>query len=355
MISEELLNKIRLIAPGTKLRKALDDIIRANFGALIFFTDDVSKHKDIIQGGFELNTTFSPEKLYELSKMDGAIVVNEDITRILYANVHLVPDASIPTTETGTRHRTAERVARQTGKMVIAVSRRRNIITLYYKSYKYVVNETSFLIIRVNQAISTLEKYRVNFDRFLSELDAMEFENRVTLQDVMKVIEKGLMILKIHEELKPYLIEIGDEGRLAIMQVNELIEDVDDIVELLIMDYANEEIDEKTAQGIIEKLIKEKEISQISIARAMRYDVQQSSQLSDISLSARGYRILKYVAKIPLNVSYNVVKTFKNIEAISKASLDQLKSVEGIGDKRAKAISEGISSLKYRKVQVTEQ
>ncbi|HEY8542381.1 MAG TPA: DNA integrity scanning diadenylate cyclase DisA, partial [Pseudothermotoga sp.] len=131
MIPDDLLSKIALLSPGTKLRKALDDIISANLGALLFFVDDPQKYEDIIQGGFDLDCAFSPERLYELAKMDGAIVISEDLSKILFANVHLVPDPMIPTLETGMRHRTAERVAKQTGQMVVAISKRRNVISLY--------------------------------------------------------------------------------------------------------------------------------------------------------------------------------------------------------------------------------
>jgi diadenylate cyclase len=349
LVPQELIEKIKLISPGTELRKALDDIINANFGALIFLVDDPKKYEDVIQGGFRLDTDFSAEKLYELSKMDGAIVLSEDITKIYYANVHLVPDPTIPTGETGTRHRTAERLAKQTGKVVIAVSRRRNIISLYYKNYKYVVNQVDFLISKVTQAISTLEKYKDNFNKFLSELEVLELENRVTLADVVRTLGKGFELLRIVEEMRPYIVELGEEGRLARMQLRELTEDVDDLLVLLIMDYSSEEVDEERAQEIMQDFVKKREPSPISISRALGYDVQQVAQLDDVLVSARGYRLLKTVARIPLSIGYNVVRMFKTLDQISKASVEDLKKVEGIGEKRARAISESISSLKHRK------
>nr|3C1Y_A Chain A, DNA integrity scanning protein disA [Thermotoga maritima]3C1Y_B Chain B, DNA integrity scanning protein disA [Thermotoga maritima]3C1Z_A Chain A, DNA integrity scanning protein disA [Thermotoga maritima]3C1Z_B Chain B, DNA integrity scanning protein disA [Thermotoga maritima]3C21_A Chain A, DNA integrity scanning protein disA [Thermotoga maritima]3C21_B Chain B, DNA integrity scanning protein disA [Thermotoga maritima]3C23_A Chain A, DNA integrity scanning protein disA [Thermotoga len=349
LVPQELIEKIKLISPGTELRKALDDIINANFGALIFLVDDPKKYEDVIQGGFWLDTDFSAEKLYELSKMDGAIVLSEDITKIYYANVHLVPDPTIPTGETGTRHRTAERLAKQTGKVVIAVSRRRNIISLYYKNYKYVVNQVDFLISKVTQAISTLEKYKDNFNKLLSELEVLELENRVTLADVVRTLAKGFELLRIVEEIRPYIVELGEEGRLARMQLRELTEDVDDLLVLLIMDYSSEEVEEETAQNILQDFITRREPSPISISRVLGYDVQQAAQLDDVLVSARGYRLLKTVARIPLSIGYNVVRMFKTLDQISKASVEDLKKVEGIGEKRARAISESISSLKHRK------
>lgn len=344
-----MIEKIKLISPGTALRKALDDIIKANFGALLFLVDDPKKYADVIQGGFWLNTEFSAERVYELAKMDGAIVISEDLSRIYYANVHLVPDPTIPTSETGTRHRTAERLAKQTGKVVIAVSRRRNVITLYYKNYKYVVNQVGFLIAKVTQAISTLEKYKENFVKLLSDLEVLELENRVYLSDVVRTVVKGLELLKVSEEVKPYLVELGEEGRLARIQMRELIEDVDDLLVLLFMDYAAEEIDEEAAKELIKDFVVKRDPTPVSVARFLGYDVQQVGQLDDISVAARGFRLLKTAARIPLSIGYNVVKMFKTLDQISKASIEELKKVDGIGEKRARAITESISSLRHRK------
>ncbi len=353
-MNEELLDKIRLISPGTLLRKALDDILRANMGALILMINEPEEYPEIIQGGFDINVPFQPEYLYELSKMDGAIVISEDTKTIFKANVHLIPDPSIETKETGTRHRTAERLAKQLDKVVIAVSRRRNVITLYYKDFRYVVNDTSFVVSRVNQAISALEKYRKSFDRFILELDVMELENRTTLADAVRAMEKGLMVLKIDLEVKPYLVELGEEGRLATMQISELTENAEDLMKLLIMDYSSEHLDSKEASEILGLMLKG-EMDLIGIAKLLGYEVQAPSQMDDITISARGYRLLKYAAKIPMSVSRNVVERFKNIFSISRASLAELKSVEGIGDKRAKAILESINSLRMRKTAYTEE
>jgi len=354
-MDEELLEKIKLIAPGTILRKAIDDIMKANTGALIVLIEDPDKYKNIIQGGFRLDVNFEPEFLYELSKMDGAIVVSSDTSKIFYANVHLVPDPSIPTTETGMRHRTAERFAKQTGNVVITVSRRRKTITLFYKNHKYVVNDITLVLSKVSQAINTLEKYRKNFDKLLSELDIIELENRTTLYDVVKVLEKGIMVMKISYEIKPYLIELGEEARLAKMQVNELTENIDDLLKLIIMDYYNDQFgEEHDPKDILESLVKTSSVDSVKIARSLGYSAQTSSQIEDITVKSKGFRILKYIAKIPMSISKKVIDSFKDIVAISQASIEDLKSVEGIGNKRAKAIVDSIHSLKMRKTAVVE-
>ncbi|QTA38078.1 DNA integrity scanning diadenylate cyclase DisA [Thermosipho ferrireducens] len=355
MIPQELISKIKLLAPGTKLRKAVDDIVLANFGALIVFISEekMKEYSDIIQAGFTLDMQFSPEKLYELAKMDGAIIISDDISRILGANVHLVPDPGIPTSETGTRHRTAERFAKQTGQLVIAVSKRRNVITLYYKNYKYIINDINFLITRVNQALNTLEKYRQNFDKMLIQLDILEIENRVNLVDVVDILNKGIEILKIQDEIEPYVIELGVEGRLASMQLSEIIVDIEDILTNLVLDYAAEEFeDDKSADRIIETLKNYKERRPISTARLLGYeDIANINQLNDYHVQSRGYRVLRSIAKIPMTISHNVVKAFGNIFSISNADFSALKEVEGIGEKRAAAIIDSINSMKSRVTQ----
>ncbi|SHH39267.1 DNA integrity scanning diadenylate cyclase DisA [Thermosipho atlanticus] len=352
LIPQGLLTKIKLLAPGTKLRKALDDIVLANFGALIVFISEekMEDYAEIMQAGFRLDIPFSPERLYELAKMDGAIIVDENVTKILAANVHLVPDASIPTSETGTRHRTAERVAKQTGQLVIAVSKRRNVISLYYNNYKYIINDINFLITRVNQALNTLEKYRQNFDKMLLNIDILEIENRVTLIDVVEIINKGVEILKIKDEIDPYVIELGVEGKLASMQLTEIVVDVEDILYNLVLDYysVDLEIEEKAVQ-IIETLKSYKERRPISTARLLGYDdVANINQLNDYHVQSRGYRLLRNIAKIPMTITHNVVKAFGNVFSLSNADFSALKEVEGIGEKRAAAIIDSINSMRNR-------
>lgn len=348
MIPDELLSKIALLSPGTKLRKALDDILSANLGALLFFVDDPQKYEDIIQGGFDLDCAFSPERLYELAKMDGAIVISEDLSKILFANVHLVPDPMIPTLETGMRHRTAERVAKQTGQMVVAISKRRNVISVYCGQHKYVMNDTRILMARVSQAINTLEKYRINFDKIVSEMEINEFRSGVSVYDVARAIEKGVSILKTYEEAYPYLVELGEEGRLMSMQMEEILEDVEDITCLLVMDYAQKDLDLEQAREVVESLGKDREITLLRIIRTLGMDVQNLAQAGEMIFHPRGYRVLKYAAKIPISVSVKVVKTFKNLRALSEASIDNLQSVDGIGEKRALAIASAIGMIKNR-------
>lgn len=348
MIATELLNKIALLSPGTRLRKALDDIRAANLGALIIFVDDLSKHRNIIQGGFEVNCSFTPERLYELAKMDGAIVVSEDVSRILLANAHLVPDPTIPTTETGTRHRTAERVAKQTNCMVVAISKRRSVVTVYYGPYKYALSDTRLLMARVSQALNAMERYRTSLDRLLSSIDSAELHDGVSIHDVARAIEKAVAMLKIYEEVYPYMIELGEEASLIWAQLDELLTDVEETVILLVMDYSTVELDPDQAKETVERLKQDKNLTEMKIIKELGLNVQTSAQAGEILVHPKGYRFLKGVVRIPLNVSQNLVKTFKNLKNLREADVEVLKSVDGIGERRALAIASSLGMIRGR-------
>ena len=203
MISEIL----QLIAPGTDIREGLDNILKAKTGALIVFGDS-QEVMDLVDGGFYINEDYTSSKLYELAKMDGAIVLSADFKKILYANAQLIPDSNIPTRETGTRHRTAERTAKQTGELVISISQRRNIITVFKGNSRYVLEDTSKVLTRANQALQTLEKYKKVFDSKLSLLNEYEFNDIVTLQNVITSIQRAEMVVKIIEEVQKDIYEL---------------------------------------------------------------------------------------------------------------------------------------------------
>jgi len=350
VMPEGLLEKVELVSPGTKLRKALDDIVQANLGALLMFVDDPEKYRSIIQGGFEINDYFTPERLYELSKMDGATVISEDLSTIFRANAHLVPDSSIVTYETGMRHRTAERVAKQTGKMVIAISKRKSDINLYFGEHKYKLNDLRLLISRVTQAMSTMEKYRSGFDKFLNTITLKEFRSGVLITDISAMLDKGINLMKIYEEIYPYLIELGEEGKLAKMQVEEVMEDLEDTMILVVMDYCTTSEKPEDAKEIIDNLVSERDLTALKIARALNPEISNLAQATETTVYPRGYRVLKQISKIPLSVCANVVKTFGNLNEIASATPELLKQVEGIGEKRAIAIASSISLIKEKPI-----
>ena len=234
---DNITSVLKLIAPGTPIRDGLENILRAKTGALLLITDNTEVLKEIVDGGFTINEDYTSSKLYELAKMDGAIVLSGDLKRILYANAQLIPEREIQTTETGTRHRTAERTAKQTGELVISISQRRNIITVFKGNDRYVLEDTDVVLNKANQAIQTLEKYKKVFDNKLNILNEYEFNDIVTLQNVVLAIQRAEMVMRIVEEIQRQIYELGSDGRLVKMQLDELIGGLEKEESLIIKDY----------------------------------------------------------------------------------------------------------------------
>lgn len=213
---------LKMISPGTEIRNGLESILKAKTGALIVIGDS-KEVLDIVDGGFSINEDYTSSRLYELAKMDGAIILSSDFKKILFANAQLIPSPEIPTSETGTRHRTAERTAKQTGELVISISQRRNIITIFKGNLRYILNDTSKVLTQANQALQTVEKYKKVFDSKLNLLNEYEFNDIVTLDNVITSIQRAEMVMKIVEEVKKGIYELGEEGRLVNMQLTELV------------------------------------------------------------------------------------------------------------------------------------
>jgi diadenylate cyclase len=347
-IDNELIPKIKMVAPGTLLRRALDDIIMAEFGAIIIFLDDIKEQANILQGGFYIGANFSPEKLYELAKMDGAIIIDENVSRILAANVQLAPDPSLPTNETGMRHRAAERVARQASKFVLTISRRRKVITLYYRNCKHQLNDITTLIARISQTISTVERYKSNLDKKMLRIEAEEFLDQVQLIQVTELINDGIEIMNLFAEIEPYVVETGIEGRLPAMRLNSIKDDVESTLQLFVKDYCFLNCSDLEVNKIIEKLGTVKSSDYLKIAEFLGWELTGETSLQDLSVRPRGYRLLKQVANIPSATADKVVETFSNLISLSTANEEALKEVDGIGEKRAKLILEGIQQMRKR-------
>ncbi len=339
----QLLDAIKMVAPGTPLREGLENVLKAKTGALIVIGDSEDV-KEMIDGGFAINVDFSPAYLYELCKMDGAIVLSNDSKKILYANTQIMTDPSIYSAETGTRHRTAERVAKATGQVVISISQRRNIISLYKGYSKYIVQDTNKILTKANQAIQTLEKYKVALDQAMINLSALEFEDLVTVYDVATVIQRTEMVIKVVQEVDKYIYELGNEGRLVSMQMKELVANVVEDGKYVIKDYKlSLETDENAIHKTLRGLTSEELLDLSAIAKNLGYG--SNINALDISVSTRGYRILNKIPRLPLAVIDNLLKQFPNFQKILKASTDQLDDVDGIGEVRARAIKEGLRRL----------
>lgn len=344
MRDKDVIEVLKTIAPGTEFREGLENVLKAKTGGLIVVGDS-QEVLSLIDGGVKLNADYSPALLYELAKMDGAIIVSKDLKKILCANVQLAPDHSISTNETGTRHRTAERFAKQTGELVISVSQRRNVITLFKGNARYVLPDTSVVLTRANQAMQTLEKYKASLDGVMNNLNALEFEDMVTVENVCTAVQRIMSVLKISEEVERYIYELGDESRLVEMQLNELLGTTKQDLDLILKDYM--EVNKKNtidnASGKIRGL-SYSEISDTSgIAKIIGYN---SSQQFDMLISPKGYRILSMIPRLPTNVIENVVGNFRNLRGVLASSIEELDEVEGIGEVRARYINSSLKRMR---------
>ena len=336
-----LLKILRTVAPGTMLREGLDSILKANTGGLIVLGDG-EEVMEINEGGFYVDADFTPAGLYELAKMDGAIVLSNDAKKILRVNTQLVPNQSIPSSETGIRHRSAERAAKQTGKMVIAISQRRGVITVYEGNLKYVLGALGVVLAKANQAIQTLEKYRSVLDKVLVGLSILEFDDLVILQDVTKAIQRTEMVLRVLKEIEKYTSELGVEGRLITMQAEELAAKVREDGLLLIQDYLTSAT-EKTSAKVLEVIGSwpaEDLLDLTLLARVLGYT--GSAGILDQHVLPRGYRILNKIPRLPLPVIDNLLKTIGSLNKVLTATIEELDDVEGIGEVRARSIKEGL-------------
>lgn len=340
---EELLKVLEIVAPGTTLHEGLENILRARTGALIVVSDSEHVMK-LVGGGFRINSDLEPSSLYELAKMDGAIVISSDAKKILVANAHLTPDHLIPTSETGTRHRTAERMAIQTGELLIAISQRRNVITLYKGNQRYVIRDVGTVLTKANQALQTLEKYKSVLEQALLNLSALEFENLVTLSDVATVVQREEMVRRIAAEIKQYICELGTEGRLVSMQLAELMADVEDDGLLVLRDYVAVQPGIVTTVKEALSACDDDELLDLNvIIRLLGYP---NGTTPDLSVSARGFRLLNKIPRLPFPVIENLVETFGELQKILEASTEELDDVEGIGEVRARTIKDGLRRLR---------
>lgn len=277
--------------------------------------------------------------------MDGAIVLSKDLKKILLANAQIVPSSKIVTEETGTRHRTAERTAKQTGELVISISQRRNIITVFKGDFRYTIEDTAKIITRANQALQTLENYKKVFDTKLGVLNEYEFNDIVTLDNVITCLQRAEMVMKISEEVNRAIYELGADGFLVKMQLEELIENLPNEELLIIKDYmapAKRMVPEKIL-NLIRQNAKDGFIDSNTIAKLLGYDVFEDYE--EIAVYPRGYRILNKIPRMPNAIVNNLIKTFKSFQHILAADIQKLDEVEGIGEIRARTIKQSLRRM----------
>ena len=354
-VGDPLRANLALMAPGTALRDGLERILRGRTGALI-----VLGHDELVEamctGGFPLDVEFSATSLRELCKMDGAVVLSSEGTRIVRAAVHLMPDPDIPTEESGTRHRTADRVARQTGFPVISVSQSMHLIGLYLNGQRHVLDDSAAIMSRANQALATLERYKLRLDEVSGTLSALEIEDLVTVRDAVTVVQRLEMVRRIADEIAGYVVELGTDGRLLALQLDELMSGVDADRTLVVRDYlptgpqagsspdghaparsgadALQDLDLLSANDLIDLVAVAKALGHPGTAGAL-----------DVPVSPRGFRLLAKVPRLPAAVVDRLVNHFGSLQRLLGATVDDLQTVGGVGETRARGVREGLSRL----------
>jgi diadenylate cyclase len=341
---KKFLDALRKVAPGAVLREGLSYIIQGGTGGLIVVSSS-PKVRALSEGGVKINCPFEPTLLYELAKMDGAIFVDKEVGRIVSANTFLMPDETIPSAETGTRHRAAQRLAQQTGEMVIAISQRRSTVTLYVGEIKHVMDSIATLLNKAGQALQTLEKYKATLDRVLVELSVRELEDLVTIYDVARSVQRTEMVLRLVREIRYYIVELGIEGRLLEMQLREFEDSINEGLMVIRDYYRDKEIrSDKEVLARLNKFSSMELLNLGNISNALGYGLNISAV--DDYLVPRGYRILTKTHRVPRPVLENLINTFNNLRAIMQAPHEKLIAVEGMGDVRAEKLKEGLKLLR---------
>lgn len=340
----ELLAALKLVAPGHPLRTGLDRVLQAKMGALLVVGDG-HEVLSICSGGFLLDAEYSPQRLSELAKMDGAIILSADATRIARANVQLLPDPTALTAETGTRHRTAERVARSVKVTVIAVSEEMSVITVYRGQHRHQVEPIGRIADRAAQALQTLERYRARFDAVMAQLSLHELDDHVTVRDVVAVVQRAEMTRRLSEEISALAVELGGEGRLVRLQHDELLEDMDRERGLLLRDYTRGSIWRDGARAALAGLGTDELLDAEEVALALGLSDHGRALPQSALLQPRGYRLLSRIPRLGDGVIEHVVEHFGTLSRLRSASVNQLTEVDGVGDVRARAIREGLSRV----------
>lgn len=336
-----LLGAIHSVAPGTPLREGIDSIVDAGTGGLVI-VGDVEEFGFMLSGGIKLDVDFNPALLYELAKMDGAIVVDSDVSKILWANVQMLPDPTIQSSETGTRHRTAERISRQVDALVIAVSRRRDVVSIFVDGEKYVLEDIPSVLAKANQAMAALATYRERLDQLCGRLTRAEFDGTAVLYDALSAIQRSEMVVRVAEEVERFIVELGTEGRLIEIQLEETLVGVSAIRVALVRDYAVDDSEGSIAaisEGI-SGLPHHELLDFGTLAEALGYDRKLNTL--DFAIEPRGYRALAEVPRLPRLAIQGLVHRFGSLEELGVAPDDEIASVEGVGPARAKDIREGL-------------
>ena len=328
------------VSPGTPLRDGIDRVVRSKAGALLVLGDD-PEVLSICSGGFLVDAPFSPQRLSELAKMDGAIIISTDGGRIARANVHLVPDPTVPTSETGTRHRTAERVARSLDVPVVSASEEMGVINVYSGGSKRQLQETGRLLDRANQALQTLERYKVRLDDALGRLTALEVEDVVTVRDVANVVQRGEMVHRIADEIETMIVELGVDARLLRLQIDEIYTEIDDEVDMVVADYLPPH---RHVEDTLAELSRLKDDDVLDARMALATLHLGDAELDD-EIAPRGIRLLRRVQSLPDDVASRIAHDFGGLARIQRATLSDLMNVDGVDAPMATHVKETLERV----------
>ncbi len=339
-----LVRALEMVAPGTALREGIDNIVHAKTGALVIVADP-DEVSFLFSGGIKLDLDYSPAMVYQVAKMDGAIVLNATATKITMVNTQLMPDPTILSLETGTRHRTAERVSKQTPALVIAVSARRDVVSLYVDGQKYILEDIPVVLAKANQALATLDKYRMRLDQIATRLMAMEFDGGVLLHDVLVALQRYELVARMAVEIERYIVELGREGRLIEMQLEETMMGVAGDKTALLQDYLVESTDEGLAAALDElsRLPHQELLDFGRLAELLGFE--RKINTLDERVRPRGHRALGRIPRLPKLAVTHLVRTFDGLEGLVAADDVDLEQVDGVDATRAKEIREGLRRL----------
>jgi diadenylate cyclase len=334
-------NALARVAPGTPIRDGIDRVVRAKAGALLVLNDE-PEVLAICSGGFLVDAPYSPQRLSELAKMDGAIIISTDGGRIARANVHLVPDPTVPTSETGTRHRTAERVARSLRVPVISASEEMGVINVYAGGSKHQLQEIGRLLDRANQALQTLERYKVRLDDAIATLTALELEDVVTVRDVVAVVQRGEMVHRIADEIETMIVELGVDARLLRLQLDEIYGEVDDELDLVVADYVPPDRTAAETLDQMARLSDEAVLDPREAALALHLgDVDNLDQ----EAAPKGLRLLHRVHRLPPDIALSIANHFGELAKLQRATVDDLRAVDGLDVTMARAIKDTLERV----------
>jgi diadenylate cyclase len=328
------------VSPGTPLRDGIDRVVRSKAGALLVLSDD-PEVLSICSGGFLVDAPFSPQRLSELAKMDGAIIISNDGGRIARANVHLVPDPTVPTSETGTRHRTAERVARSLDVPVISASEEMGVINVYAGGTKRQLQEVGRLLDRANQALQTLERYKSRLDDAIGNLTALEVEDVVTVRDVVSVVQRGEMVHRIADEIETMIIELGVDARLLRLQLDELYSEIDDELDLVIADYLPPH---RNVDDTLEEMsrLRDDDVLDARMALSTLHLVEVDL---DAEVAPKGLRLLRRVHSLPQELAIKIANDFGGLARLQRATTDDLLQVDGVDEATANSVKETLQRV----------